>query len=323
MKVFHTIIASLLTSSLFACDVCGSFFGVTPYDNQSGFSIQHRYRLFSKVNVQGQPFFPTGAYRLPQSYNAQHVHGAATLSQGDFESFKVIELRGKWFVHQRIEINFILPFGMTRSVMGGEIEKINGFGDPTISAGYHIIRPSESDIKQRLIAGMGVKFPLGQDNATMNDGERFHLYMQPGTGSTDVLTYVQYSIGFKRMGGALNGSAKFNGINAYHEQLSPSFTGTANFFYVFRKGNTIILPQVQCYGEYMNGLTISHVKQSDSKMSLAMAGLGCDAYFGQLGVHLSGQLPLIQYESYQTPGASLRAIVGLSWNMNQQKFLIN
>ena len=323
MKMFTTLIATLLAGSVLACDVCGSFFGVTPYDNQSGFSIQHRYRLFSKVDVQGQPFFPSGAYRVPQQVSAQHVHGSSSLSKGDFESFKVVELRGKWFVHQRVEINFILPFGMTRSVMGGEMEKINGFGDPTLSVGVHLIRPSDSDIKQRLIAGMGMKFPLGIDDVRMNDGERFHLYMQPGTGTTDVMAYAQYSIGFKRVGGALNGSAKFNGINAYHEQLSPSFTGTANFFYVFRKGNTIILPQVQFYGEYMDGLTISHVKQSDSKMSLAMAGLGCDAYFGQLGVHLSGQLPLIQFESNQTPGASLRAIVGLSWNINQQKFLIN
>jgi len=321
--MINTIIGVLFGGTLFACDVCGSFFGVTPYDNQSGFSIQHRYRLFSKVDVAGQPFFPSGAYRLPQAMSTQHIHGSSSLNKGDFESFKVVELRGKWFVHQRVEVNFILPFGMTRSVMGGEMEKINGFGDPTVSFGFHILRPTDSDIKQRLITGAGVKLPLGKDDLTMSDGERFHLYMQPGTGSTDVMAYVQYSIGIKRIGGSVNASGKYSGTNSFHEQLSPSFTGTANFFYVFRKGNTIVLPQLQMYGEYMRGMFENGVEQSNSKMSLLMAGAGCDAYFGQLGVHLSGQLPLMQYESNQTPGASLRAIVGLSWNINQQKFLIN
>ena len=30
-----------------ACDICGCFMGITPYDNQSGFSLMHRYRIFN------------------------------------------------------------------------------------------------------------------------------------------------------------------------------------------------------------------------------------------------------------------------------------
>ena len=46
-----------------ACDICGCFMGITPYDNQSGFSLMHRYRIFNGYQEYGQRphVFPAGA----------------------------------------------------------------------------------------------------------------------------------------------------------------------------------------------------------------------------------------------------------------------
>ena len=46
-----------------ACDICGCFMGITPYDNQSGLSLMHRYRIFNGYQALGQApqFFPGGA----------------------------------------------------------------------------------------------------------------------------------------------------------------------------------------------------------------------------------------------------------------------
>lgn len=319
------IVVMLLLAAIasHACDVCGSFFGVTPYDNQSGITLLHRYRLFSKLDIQGQPFMPHNAYRLQQPVSPQHVHDSVGLVSGDFESFKVIELRGKWFIHSRVELNVIIPFMMTRSRMHGELEKLSGIGDPTLSFGYHLIRPSEADVKHRLILGIGIKFPLGKNDVVMQDGDRFHFYLQPGTGSFDELVYAQYSLGVKKLGFTSSVTAKYNGTNVRHEQLAPSFTMVTNVFYVFKKGTAVILPQVQFYGEHTEGYSVSDVHQPGSKMSMFLGGIGCDAYFGRLGVHLSAQLPLQQYRTEDAPGATLRAIAGLSWNINQTEFLLN
>ncbi|HTF05806.1 MAG TPA: hypothetical protein VK826_17380, partial [Bacteroidia bacterium] len=152
------VLAILLTQTAFACDVCGSFMGITPYDNQSGITLLHRYRLFSKIDVPGQSAFPSGAYRLQNPVAVLHTnHDSADMVKGDFESFKVIEVRGKWFVHQRVELNAILPFQMTRSMMHSSLEKISGMGDATFFVGLHAIRRTESKVKQRLVVGLGVK----------------------------------------------------------------------------------------------------------------------------------------------------------------------
>jgi hypothetical protein len=51
----YLLLAVLLASSLAsqACDICGCFMGITPYDNQSGFSLMHRYRIFNGYPLLG------------------------------------------------------------------------------------------------------------------------------------------------------------------------------------------------------------------------------------------------------------------------------
>ena len=89
----------------FACDICGCFMGITPYDNQSSFGLYHRYRSFSAYEGQTPTFFPKTA--LNSSMNPQplpiHKHGAGhgteTFPDTDFETFSTLELRGKYFIH--------------------------------------------------------------------------------------------------------------------------------------------------------------------------------------------------------------------------------
>jgi hypothetical protein len=55
--------ALLLTTVARACDICGCFMGITPYDNQNGFSLMPRYRAFNGYRSYGQQpqFFPSGS----------------------------------------------------------------------------------------------------------------------------------------------------------------------------------------------------------------------------------------------------------------------
>lgn len=315
---------SCMVFSAHACDICGSFIGVTPYDNQSGFMIQHRYVLFSRLDVQGQPMLPSQAYRVAPPHSVLHTgHDTATAMAGDFESFKIIDVRGKWFLHPRVELNALLPFVMNRSRASGELSKLSGFGDAAVWVGVHVIRRTEEDFRQRLIVGLGLKFPTGNNNATTADGARAYLYLQPGTGSFDQTAYIQYSVSLNKWGFSLNANGKHNGTNAHNEQIAPSATANLNFFRMFKRNETVVMPQVQFYGETTSGFTVSDVQQPNSAMGLVMGGAGCDAFFGQLGVHVSALFPLAQITSPDIPGATLRVVAGISWNINQQNFLIN
>lgn len=322
VHVALVVVCSAITAN--ACDICGAFIGVTPYDNQSGFSLYHRYGLYSRISaIADQPLIPSGSYRMQPDYSALHTHDtAASMQKGDFESTKTIELRGKWFIHNRIELNAQLPFLMNRSRMNGELECISGMGDAAVWVGVHIFRNVDANIRQRLVLGLGVKFPTGSSGKSDADGTRYHLYMQPGTGSVDETAYLQYSMSVRKFGSALNFTVKHNGENSYEEQIEPSYTSTMNFFYMLKKENTIVLPQVQFYAERTTGYSSKGIHQSDSEMGMVMGGLGCDAYFKSLGVHVTAQIPLAQVADSNSPAATFRGVVGISWNINQQNYLL-
>jgi hypothetical protein len=308
-----------------ACDICGAFIGVTPYDNQSGFSFYHRYGLFSHIAaIQDQPLVPQGAYRIQPSLSVQHTNNdSAGLQKGDFESYKILELRGKWFVHKRVELNASVPFVMNRNLENASLEKVSGFGDLACWIGFHVFRSIDSTIRQRLVIGAGIKFPTGRNDFADEDGSRYHLYSQPGTGSLDETAYIQYSVAVRKIGSALNVTAKHNGENKYGEQIEPSYTSALNFFYMMKKGKTVFLPQLQFYAECTSGYTANNVYESGSDVGMVLGGLGCDAYFGRVGIHFTAQVPLAQIESQNSPGATFRGALGVSWNINQQKYLLN
>ncbi len=323
--VRSVVLLTILPCAVFACDVCGAFIGVTPYDNQSGFSVFHRYSLHSRIdNLEDQPIFPSGAYRVVPVMSALHSsHDSVQMQPGDFESFKTIEVRGKWFIHNRVEINTQLPFVFNRMRSNTHLERISGVGDVSCWIGVHVVRKLETDLKQRLVIGLGVKIPTGRCDVRDESGVRFHLYMQPGSGTFQESAYIQYSLSRKKIGLFWNGTVKRNGINSFDEQVKASFTSGVNLFYMIKKGNAVVLPQIQIYAEYCSGYTVNQLPAANSEIGMVMSGIGCDAYFGRLGTHLTVQIPAVQIRSTEAPGASLRGAIGISWNINQQKFLIN
>ena len=160
-----------------ACDMCGCFMGITPYDNQSGLSLMHRYRIFNGYHDYGQTghFFPAGARPFfPAALNADN--GFEHESQGDptdFEAYRVLELRGKYFLSRRVELNAFVPYVMNTSQVSGRQLNTAGLGDVTVFAGYHLIRAIETaGVQSRLVVGGGLKLPTGNDHRQNALGER-------------------------------------------------------------------------------------------------------------------------------------------------------
>ncbi len=96
-----------------ACDICGCFMGITPYDNQSNVGVLHRYRSFNGYQSlnQSRHFFPKEAGILaggPDSEgNGSYSHNG---NPADFEVYRVTEFRAKYFIHQRLELNAFVPY---------------------------------------------------------------------------------------------------------------------------------------------------------------------------------------------------------------------
>lgn len=302
-----------------ACDVCGNFMGVTPYSNQNSISFLHRYRVFNGYRhyQKTSQFFPANAYRV--------MHGSPSLidtaktitnsySSKDFESYKVFELRAKYFVTKRVEVNAFIPVLNNKSKNNGVYQTNTGLGDISLNAAYHIIVPkAENTIKHKLLAGAGIKLPTGNSNVK-KDNVRLDFDLQSGTGTLDGFIYATYVIMAKRLGFSINANYKVNGTNKFGEKVNNSTTNFASVFYKFNIKNIMLYPSIQANYEYTKGLEINHQLDYVSGVNSLMLGPGLDVYYKRISINTLWQFSA--YEEIYPNELQLagRIVLGLNYN---------
>lgn len=323
-KSLFFIASALCINVHIACDLCGCFMGITPYDNQSQIAFLHRYRAFNGYvhHQKTSNLFTPGAYKI--------AHGGTTTdsvvktySSRDFESYKVFELRGKYFIHKRIELNGILPFVNNKYKEGEEKGSVTGIGDPTIFAGVHVLRRVDTvSFQQRLIVGGGMKIPSGNYYAAATDGDRLPFLLQPGTGSVDGFLYANYILGYKNFGTSINVLYKINGENYYKEKIGNSVSTYCNIFLRYMRANVSVMPSVQFYHEFTKGLYKNGFEQEGTGMNVLMAGPGCDVFYKNFGFNLSVQLRVYEKTHSENLKTAGRIVAGVNYNFNQKKYLL-
>ena len=311
-----------------ACDICGCFMGITPYDNQSGISLMHRYRIFNGYRALGQSpqFFPSGARPFfPSTLNGDG--GYAHSHRGDptdFEAFRVIELRGKYFLSRRVELNAFVPYVMNTSQINGKQLNSSGVGDVTVFAGYHLIRAIETaGVQSRLIVGGGVKLPTGEYNRQNAAGQRYALLNQVGTGTTDGFIYANYIGGFHSFGLSVNSSYRRSTENTFRNSLAPSTATYASLFYRIPMGtNWQVYPSAQFFYEKTDGEMLEGHLTGEHAMNNALLGPGLDVYYKNVSLNTSFQLPIYTAET-DHPASAGRFVVSVGYSFNQTKYLLH
>lgn len=302
--------------------------GITPYDNQSSISLMHRYRIFNGYQQYGQPakFFPAGAKPfLPSSLNEvsptySHSHkGDPT----DFEAFRVMELRGKYFLAKRVELNAFIPYVMNTSQINGQQLNLSGLGDVTVFAGYHLIRAIETaGIQSRLIVGGGLKLPTGDFRRGREPGRRYPVLNQPGTGTTDGFVYANYIGSYRSVGMSLNGSYRHGAANRFEESLAPGTTAFANLFYRLPLNeNWQIYPSAQFFYEKTKGELFEGRLTGEHAMNNALLGPGMDVYYKNLSLNTSVQFP-VYTATTDHPASAGRLVLALGYSFKQSKYLV-
>lgn len=327
-KVFWVLLVFSISDS-FACDICGCFMGILPYDNQSSISFFHRYRIFNGYYYMHQRgvFIPSGVYRVMHgSHGSVPVPDTAKkYLSSDYEAYKVYELRGKWFIHHRVELNFILPFMETKSRQDTLRIKHFGLSDPTFLVGYHLIKKIyEETMQYRLILYGGVKMPIGNYYAKDDYGNRIPLLLQPGTGSVDVMTGLTGVMGYKKIGMMANAFYKINGKNYYKEKIANSLTSNAMVFFKFKYKSWMFVPSWQNYYEYTKGLYVNNNYVSGTLMHVWLSGLGLDVTYKNVQLNMGWQWRAYEQRTSEDQLKNKgRFYIGLTYNFNQRKYLFN
>lgn len=323
----YTSIAALIllcANTTSACDICGCFMGITPYDNQSSISTLYRYRSFNGYEGMNNKLFPKSSdFLIPSDKDGtvpDHHHGDPT----DYEIFRTIELRGRYFIHQRMELNAIIPYNSNSYNFHGKTTTLSGLGDVNVYAGYHLIRKlQDKGLRQRLITGAGLKLATGKHDMQNRAGDRFLLLNQPGTGSTDGFIYFNYLLGFKNAGLSWNASYKVNGKNEEGESIANSTTQFVNLFYTATLGkNFKAVPSIQTFYEYSKGEKLNNVLTGEHEMNNIMTGLGLDLFYKNIALNTGFQINAYNGESHHL-GSAGRVHFGVTYNFNQLYYLIN
>lgn len=308
-----------------ACDVCGCFMGLTPYDNQSNIGLVYRLRTFSGYYGFDRNFslLPSGSLRAGNTaLHADHNHDEV-LNGNDYEEYRVVELRSKFFLHERIETNIIIPFNFNSMMMNESSHTVSGLGDINIFSGYQVLRKMDMQGWQyRLTLGAGIKLTTGRNDRTDMSNERIHLMMQPGTGTTDYFFYGNYTTAINRWGASFSGSYKLNGTNDYNEKISNSVNAYGSFFYKAFKNKWVIIPSVQLYYENTAGIRTESGTGNTTSMNVLMTGPGLDIYYNNLQFALSGLLPASEEEISGKAASAFKFSAGFIYNFNQRSYPI-
>lgn len=301
--------------------------GITPYDNHSSIGMYYHYRAFNGYNSTSTSgdLFPDGHLRNANQSNTVNHHDGSVpaYSNSDYEIYRTAELRAKYFLHQRIELNAVIPYRFNSQSMSDVVQKVSGIGDVNLFAGYHLIRKIEVDnVQQRLIIGAGIKLPSGSFNETSNDA-RADALIQPGTGTSDGFVYATYLLGIRKFGLSVNGTYKMNGTNSLHEHIENSTTGNASLFYKipFLHERCFIIPKVNAYYEYSEGLFVYNEYISGSAMNVMMLGPALDLFYKNLELNLSAELPVYEKQETNAMKNSGRISLGVIYNFKQPKYL--
>ncbi len=320
----------LLPVAASACDICGTFMGILPYDNQSSIGIFHRYRAFNGYSSAGHSaylfpadasYFGTGLFRQAASGSSHsHLGGAAqhSLSPRDYEIFRVVELRARWFAFDRVELSAIVPWVMNDALTDGDRTQVSGLGDITLLAGYHLVVPkSFGKWRHRLIVGGGLKLPTGHYYASGDDGRRIDLLLQAGNGMTEGIVYATYQLSRGAWVGAVNALGKFSGWNYYRESYAPGWTTNLMIGRRFELSDKLsVVPQLQCYGESSEGLRFQAESLDEHRMRALLGGVGVDVFWRQLQLSASVQLPVSQ-QSFAHPQQAGRVVMGITYNLKR------
>jgi len=339
-KIYLSLLGIISVAKTFACDFCGCYMGITPYDNQSSITVLYRYKSFSGYHHTPQSHFLFPSFRKTlintdnfiskADYSFRHgIHGntdslAINKLNTDYEIYTTAEIRAKYFIHERIELNAILPYVMNQQRLNNDKTNISGIGDINLFAAYHAVQKIYTEkFQHRLIFGAGIKLPVGHYYKKNENNKRIDFILQPGTGSIDYVMYINYIFGHKKMGINLNSMYKFNGKNYYSEKIGNSTANYLNVFFKLRQDkNFKIFPSAQFYYEYSKGLFINNKLQEQTTMSILNAGLGLDMYYKNLAFNISFQLPVYEVKYESNMANTSRAMIGIGYNFNQLKYLI-
>ncbi len=296
-----------------ACDVCGIFLGVQPNDRRSTIGLFYRSRVMQ------------GTTQVPITSNLLVKHGSPVNTALPYrevpvtEIVNVAELRADLRLAERFFLLASVPLNNTyRGVNGYQLMDAYGMGDPFAMLRYQLANTrayQERAYVHRLLAGAGVKLPLGRSDLRIDD-ELVSPDVQLGTGGWDLLLSLEYSVRRGRTAGGVSTMARINGANAAGYQLGHGISTTAEVFHRFGSDTLSFAPAIGAYGEWMALDRVNGVADNGTGGTTIFSHAGVRAWWKRFSFSAYYQHALLNNEGIWITPTRHRIVAGVTFNIN-------
>lgn len=263
--------------STFACDICGcgagsSFLGIMPQAGRSFFGLRYRTKSY-------------------------HSH-LNSLFLSTRETYQNAELWGRFYPLRRVQVLAFVPYNLNQQTGADGTFRRQGFGDATVLAHYNLVNTATDTTAHRvdhnLLLGGGVKLPTGRYRYDADGSEVANPNFQLGTGSTDALFNVIYTLRYRQWGWNTDFTYRLTTRNGNGYRFGNRQTASSSVFYVKKAATFTVMPNA--------GVTIENAARdlADGKRNgntggyLVLGTLGVETYFRHLSVGANWQTPLAQ-----------------------------
>ncbi len=298
-KIFSCVFAmAIMQHAAFACNMCGcssgnQYLGLLPQNNSSFAGIQYLYRSFSTI----------------------HVDDGSTMVPGtSYEHYQTVQLWGRINVSKRLQVMAFAPYVYNTSQQSGTTSNIiNGISDVSVIANYRFIDAGRS-WHSKLLAGGGVKAPVGKYDASSFTEEEGLPNMQPGTHSWDFIGNVNYTVKHGSFG--LNADVSYVATTANKEdyKFGNRLSAGATIFHEWKKKDLSLLPQLglrydRASKDYESYSAKTMDEDGGGWQLYAMQGV--QGYYKKIGLQAMCYEPVSQHYASGLVNTKLRVEAGI------------
>jgi hypothetical protein len=265
-----------------ACDVCGCSVG----GNYLGILPQFRRHF-------------VGFRWSEQSFQSAHSQSAAEAGRYDSEeSFRTMDLFGRFYPTRRIQLFAAVPYHDFRRWEKNALTHTQGIGDVSVMAGYILLDTGDSlrrKWRHSLTLNGGVKLPTGNYKMTDAEGEPLHPNLQPGSGTTDFLLSVMYTLRRGDWSFTADALGRLNTTNRENNyRFGNRVTGSVKAYYWIDAGRFTLLPNAGVFADAAQDNEGDSDFTEGTGGAIAYATFGLDTYFGHFSLGFNFQQPVWQ-----------------------------
>ncbi len=282
-KILLLVLSFLLlqVSPIFACEICGcsngsSFYGILPQSHKGFVGLRYSYR----------------------SYDS-HLSSPTLKSKEDFWK---AELWARAYPFKKVQVFAFVPYLMNQQTIlsTGKKLNLNGLGDITLLANYNLLNTladtSVHRFNHNLLIGGGVKLPIAKYQFdVLNDAEVANANFQLGTGSTDFIANVVYTLRYQAWGLNYDATYKINTQNAETYQFGNRFTTNLSVLYSKNIGdNLTLMPNAGVSYEHAQLDRKYNIRNAQTGGYTSWGNLGLESYYKGVSMGVNYQIPLKQ-----------------------------